>query len=126
MGALALPPGPGAMRFPLHVDDVHEEYFAQLCAEHREVRYNKAKIATHTVWVQDRERNEGLDTAVGCLAAFKILRPNIRQMLETLAATPAPEPTPSAATPRPASEEPPPAPAVSRGRRVSHSTYLQR
>jgi phage terminase large subunit GpA-like protein len=27
--------------------------------------------------VQDRERNEALDTAVLCLAAFKLLNPNI-------------------------------------------------
>lgn len=63
-------PGPGYMHFPEKVD---EEYFAQLCAEHRETRRNKAGIATHFVWVQDRERNEALDTAVLALAAFRLM-----------------------------------------------------
>jgi phage terminase large subunit GpA-like protein len=76
-------PGPGYMHFPVHLDTVHEEYFAQLCAEHRETRYNKAGVATHFVWVLDRDRNEALDTAVLTLAAYRLLNPNIRQMAET-------------------------------------------
>lgn len=124
LGALSvLQPGPGAIRFPLRVDTIHEEYFAQLCAEHRETRYNRAGVATHTVWVQDRDRNEALDTAVLCLAAFRLLNPNIRQMLERLAATPppqTPEPVPEGGTPAPPAQ-----PAVP-GRRISHSTYLRR
>ena len=46
--------------------------------------YSTRGIATHEVWVQDRERNEALDTAVLCLAAFRLLNPNVRQMLEQL------------------------------------------
>lgn len=109
---------PGAMRFPIDLDTVNEEYFAQLTAEHRETRYNKGGVATHSVWVLDRERNEALDTAVLCLAAFRMLNPNLRQMAETLAATAVPAETPT--PPAPAS----PAPAAPPGRRTAHSRYL--
>ena len=125
-------PGPGYMHFPGSVD---EEFFAQLCAEHKETRYNKSNVATHTVWVQDRARNEVLDMAVLCLAAFRLLRnPNIAQMLQTLAATPVPGPV-APPTPRPVAA---PAPAPLRvplpagpagqgqGRRVTRSAYLGR
>jgi phage terminase large subunit GpA-like protein len=118
MGALAVTaPGPGCLHFPELVD---EEYFAQLCAEHREIRTNKSGIATHTVWVQDRERNEALDTAVLALAAFRLLAPNIRHMADTLAAT---TPPPGGGEPGPA---PAPRPAPSAERRVSRSGYLGR
>jgi len=87
-GIVLAAPGPGYIHFPTKID---EEFFAQLCAEHPEVRYNKSKVATHTIWVQDRERNEALDCAVLCLAAYRILpAPNIRHMLELLAKTPVP------------------------------------
>ncbi len=115
MAALALAaPGPGYLHFPESVD---EEYLAQLCAEHRETRYSKAGIATHSVWVQDRQRNEALDTAVLALAAFRLLNPNIRHMAETLSAMPPPKP--GGGEPGPA---PPAAPAA--GRRSSRSSYL--
>jgi phage terminase large subunit GpA-like protein len=78
-------PGPSYSHFPLHVDAVDEEYFAMLVAEHEEVVRNKRGVATHTVWVEDRPRNEALDTAVLCLAGFRKLRPNIPQMLAALA-----------------------------------------
>lgn len=126
MGSLSLAaPGPGYTHFPL--DLVDEEYFAQLCAEHRETRYNKGGVATHSVWVQDRQRNEALDTAVLCLAAYRLLRPNILQMLEVLASTPVGDTGVHVRTaPRPAS-----APVAARqpqdtGRRVSRSSYLSR
>lgn len=117
-----LTPGPGKMHFPQLVD---EEYFAQLCAEHKETRYNKSRVATHTVWVQDRDRNEGLDTAVLCLAAYRLLNPNIRQMMESLtaaaaAAKPAPE-TAAQTSAQPAQPSDPPAPPE---RRLSRSKYL--
>lgn len=118
-------PGPGYMHLPLHVDTVNDEFIAQLCSEHRETRYNRAGIATHMVWVQDRDRNEGLDMAVLCLAAFKLLNPNIRQMQDLLKAaaakepvTPDREPVPAAPTPgAPAAPKPP-------ARRVVESDYL--
>ena len=76
LATLNLPvPGPGAWHFPTRVESVGEEFFAQLCAEHRETRYNKAGVATHTVWVQDRERNEVLDCCVMSLAMFRLFRP---------------------------------------------------
>jgi phage terminase large subunit GpA-like protein len=92
MAALALPgPGPGAFHFPTHLDTVGEEFFAQLCAEHRETRYNKGGVATHEVWVLDRERNEVLDCAVIALAMFRLANPNLRDQAERVrqqAATP--------------------------------------
>lgn len=66
-------PGPGYMHFPSRVESFDDEYFAQLCAEEKEVRYTKGSALTSTVWVLKRERNEALDTAVLALAAFKLL-----------------------------------------------------
>lgn len=118
MNALSLiMPGPRYMHFPAHLDTVGEEFFAQLCAEHRETRYNRAGIATHQVWVLDRERNEALDCAVMNLAAFRLLNPNIRQMLEALQRQ-APKSDPGSGTPPAAA---PPRPV---GRRTSTSSYL--
>jgi phage terminase large subunit GpA-like protein len=112
-------PGPGYMHFPI-LDTIGEEFFAQLCAEHRETRYNKAGVATHSVWVQDRPRNDALDCAVLALAAFRLLNPNIRQMAGTLAASPPPD----RETP-PMTEGAPPEPSAP-GRRVGRSKYLER
>lgn len=123
MTALSQPtPGPGSIHFPNHLDLINEEYFAQLCAEHKETVRNRAKVATHTVWVQDRERNEALDTAVLCLAALRLLNPNIRQMLEQLpkAQALAVKAAVTAATPgQPAVKKP-------AERQVSRSSYLSR
>jgi phage terminase large subunit GpA-like protein len=122
MAALALAaPGPGYIHFPLHLDTVDEEYFAQLCAEHAETRYNKAGVATHVVWVKDRERNEALDMTVLCLAALRLLNPNIKQMLETLKASIPPPPSAGGSTP----PDVPPSPAPARPR-VGRSGYLRR
>jgi phage terminase large subunit GpA-like protein len=121
MTALSLAaPGPGYMHFPGLVD---EEYFAQLCAEHRETRYNKGGIATHSVWVLDRDQNEALDTAVLALAAYRLLNPNIRQMADMLAAAP----PPGAGTGQPPVASKPPtrmAPATE-ARRSTRSSYLK-
>jgi phage terminase large subunit GpA-like protein len=113
-------PNPGGVHFPLGVD---EEYFAQLCAEHREAKYNASGVATHFAWIQDRERNEALDTAVLALAAFRLLNPNLLSMTAALAATrpPAPGGTRSGG----ASEQTPPAPPRG-GRQTSRSGYLGR
>jgi phage terminase large subunit GpA-like protein len=79
------PPGPGAMHFPTQVESINEEFFAQLCAEHRETRFNRFGVATHQVWVQDRARNEALDLSVLCLAAFKLLNPRLDQFVDACA-----------------------------------------
>lgn len=122
MSSLSLAaPGPGYMHFPV-LDTVDEEFFAQLCAEHRETRYNRSGVATHSVWVQDRERNEALDCAVLGLAAFRLLNPNIRQMSSALAAAPSPSSS-SVTPPESGGGEAPPA-ASTRGRRVARSKYL--
>jgi phage terminase large subunit GpA-like protein len=120
MSALTLV-GPGYIHFPNHLDTVDEEYFAQLCAEHAETRYSRAGVATHVVWVKDRERNEALDMSVLNLVALRLLNPNIKQMLETLKSLIPPPPGPAGSPP------PPPAPpATPPRRRVGRSGYLHR
>lgn len=118
-------PGPGAMHWPLGHDQIDEEYFAQLCAEHRVPQYNRKGLLVGHVWVKQRDRNEALDTAVLCLAAYRLFNPNIRQMAEALAATP-PPPRPSGSTAPAAPPAPVAAAARSLGRRMSRSSYLGR
>lgn len=131
MSSLALPqpdPGesaPGYTHFPAHLDTVDDEYFAQLCAEHRRTVYNKAGVATHTVWELDRERNEALDTAVLCLAAFKLLNPNIRQMQDALRAASEVVPVATERQP-PTTPKSPPQTSMFPGRRATRSAYLGR
>ncbi len=62
-------PGPGYLHLSRRVCD--EEYLAQLCAEHRETKRRNG-VAT-MVWIEDRVRNEALDTAVYARAALKLL-----------------------------------------------------
>ena len=62
-------PGPGYLHLSRRCCD--EEYLAQLCAEHRETK-RRSGVAT-MVWVEDRTRNEALDTAVYARAGLKIL-----------------------------------------------------
>jgi phage terminase large subunit GpA-like protein len=115
--------GPGRLHFPDHLDVVNEEYFAQLCAERKEDRYNRFGVKTHFVWIQDRDRNEALDGAVMALAAYRLLNPNIRQMLEALAAAAASVPSAApAAMPSASSTARAPAPQ----RRAVSSAYLPR
>lgn len=128
VGALSVvKPGPGYMHFP-HLDTVNEEYFAQLCAEIRVTKYNRAKVATHQEWEKQRDRNEALDNAVMALAAFRILNPNLRQMAERIAEksraiTAAAQREVEAAQPKATDYAAPP--AVARpGRRVARSKYL--
>ncbi len=93
--------GPSYYHLPAHLDSINEEFVAQLCAEHLEKVKNRRGIVTGEVWVQDRERNEALDTAVLCLAAYRKLNPNIRQMLDAL-----PKQRPTTETPAPAATQP--------------------
>lgn len=119
-------PGPNCLHVPNHLDALDDAFFAGLCSEHAEKVYNKKKIATHEVWVQDYARNEPWDCAVGCFAMFKALNPNVRQMLADIkaagitadAAKPS-ETTPVAVAPRYAAP-------VSRAQRASHSSYINR
>jgi phage terminase large subunit GpA-like protein len=113
-------PGPGYMHFATFLD---EEYFAQLCAERRETRYNKSNVATHAVWIQTRARNEALDTAVMALAAYRLLNPNIRQMAERLAATP-PQASGLGGTPPLQAPPAPAAPAAPQPRGPVRSRYI--
>jgi len=116
-------PGPGYMHFPERVD---EEYFAQLCSEHPETRKNKAGVTVEEVWIQDRTRNEALDTAVLALAAFRIItkgkeNEEIRRMLAEIEATPPPDHEPDSPPKAPPAAPPPraqaPAPRVQSWRR---------
>lgn len=113
--------GPSYWHFPNHLDTVADEFFAQLCAEHKETRYSTGGIATSFVWVQDRERNEVLDTSVLAYAAYRLLNPNIAQMLATIASRPV------AAAPSDVTR-PPAAPSQPSGgeRRITRSSYLNR
>jgi phage terminase large subunit GpA-like protein len=116
--------GPGYIHFPNRLDNVDEEFFAQLCAEHRETVYSKGGIATHFVWVQDRERNEALDCTVLALAAFKLLNPNLRDMAERIRqAAPAGRDADGGIPPAPGPAQ---AKASAKPRRSARSTYLQR
>lgn len=62
-------PGPGYMTLNRRCCD--EDYLAQLCAEHRETKRRQGVASL--VWVQDRERNEALDTAAYARGALRIL-----------------------------------------------------
>lgn len=118
-------PGPNYIHFPLHVDSVNEEFFAQLVSEHEEHRRNKQGVVTHSVMVADRERNEGLDTAVGCLAGIRIMRPNIQQMQAALAeAAKLPRSVSSSQSPTTPGESG--AAGAPPRRRVTGSQYLKR
>jgi phage terminase large subunit GpA-like protein len=131
MSSLALvAPGPNYIHFPSRVETVDSEFFSQLCAEHRESRYNKGGVSTSSVWVQDREDNHAFDAMVLSLVAFHLLRPNLRDMAARILAvqpTAKPEAPPSVdATPAPARAIPAaPQPARRAApRRVWRSSYL--
>jgi phage terminase large subunit GpA-like protein len=63
--------GYSTLHFPSTVDD---EYFKQLTAEQRFVKFVKGRKTLY--WKQVRERNEALDTICYALAAAYILNPN--------------------------------------------------
>jgi phage terminase large subunit GpA-like protein len=135
MSSLALAaPGPNYTHFPARVESVDSEFFAQLCAEHRETRYNKANVATHSVWIQDREANHALDATVLALVAFRILRPNLADMARRIAeASPASTPAIPVTvgggnTPPAGGQVPLPLPATPKppARRIWRSSYLSR
>ena len=131
LASLALPiPGPNSTHFPARVESVDAEFFAQLCAEHQETRYAKSGVATHQVWVQDREANHALDAMVLASAAVLLLRPNLRDMAARIAeaaARPAAAEVPRPPTPNPPLPRPDPGLSEQTGqRRVRRSSYLQR
>jgi phage terminase large subunit GpA-like protein len=70
---------PGFIHFPV-ADNFGPEYFEQLNSERRVVR--KRLGQSYIVWEQVRERNEALDTFVGCLAMRKSLPRFIEKGLE--------------------------------------------
>lgn len=119
-------PGPNCFHLP-ELDVIDDAFFAGLCAEHLEKVYSKKNIATHEIWVQDYERNEPWDCAVGCYAMFKALNPNLRQMLAVIKTEGAKaQPTPGTD----AGTSPAPTVATDRSlqrkasRRTSRSSYL--
>ena len=73
--------------FPSTVD---EEYFRQLTAEQRFVKFVKGRKTLY--WKQIRERNEALDTICYSLAAAYILNPNFNLIEQRLLTGNAPEP----------------------------------
>lgn len=75
--------GPGYMHFPEWIDD---EYLTQLAASEKPLYRWKRGRGTARSWEPLRERNEGLDLEVYCLAALYILGPTIVRQLPDLAA----------------------------------------
>jgi len=65
----------GYIHFPATVD---EEYFKQLTAEKRIVKFYRGQ--KKLVWKQTRERNESLDNFVYALAGYYILAPNMNKI----------------------------------------------
>jgi phage terminase large subunit GpA-like protein len=61
-------PGPGYVHFPMSLD---EEYFKQLTAEKRKVKYVKGFKKYE--WIKTRKRNEALDLMVYNIAALNII-----------------------------------------------------
>jgi phage terminase large subunit GpA-like protein len=108
---------PGFIHFPT-AENFNSEYFEQLNSERQEVRVRFGQ--RYLAWVQIRERNEALDTFVGCLAMRKSLPRNIARGLEYSVQGPAqqnpvqrgePEtgsapPAPSQAPPQPRQPQP--------------------
>ena len=78
-------PGPGYIHFPMSLD---EEYFKQLTAEKRKIKYVKG-FKKHE-WIKTRKRNEQLDLMVYNIAVLNIISfvvyPNLTtsQMLDSL------------------------------------------
>lgn len=66
-------PGPGYKHYP---DRFDMEFFEQLTAEKKVKREKKRQF--YYEWVKIRKRNEALDLSVYCLAAVRILFPDIR------------------------------------------------
>ena len=64
--------GPGYIHFPNTCD---EEYFKQLTAEKRVIKYVKGNKTI--VWIKQYKRNESLDCFVYALVALNILQPNL-------------------------------------------------
>ena len=64
-------PGPGAMHFPMERE---AEFFAQLTAEHRQIKFDR-KGRRQTTWIKRAgDRNEVLDATVYAYAAVKGLQ----------------------------------------------------
>ena len=81
-------PGPGYVHFPNNMD---EEFFLQLTAEKRTIKFVKGKKTI--VWVATRKRNEALDVFCYSLVAFNILQPNLELISSQKAPKPVEKPT---------------------------------
>ena len=69
-------PGPGYMHFPMEVDD---EFFNQLTAEVKDVKYERGRKRERWVLPAGR-RNEALDCAVLALSAMYLRNPDFRML----------------------------------------------
>ncbi len=98
-------PGPGYVHFPVR-EYFDEEYFEQLTAEKRVVRYVKGHPKRE--WIKKRSRNEALDIAVYNMAALYILNPNFKRLSLRLHEKPEekPEPKQRRTTQRPIRKRP--------------------
>ncbi len=75
-------PGPGYCHFP-EGEGYDEEYFKQLTAEKRVIRYQKGFPKAE--WIKTRARNEALDCRVQAHAALCLLNPLWRAVEKRLA-----------------------------------------
>ena len=87
---LAVEYGYSTLHFASELD---EEYFKQLTAEQRFVKFVKGRKTLY--WKQIRERNEALDTICYALAAAYILNPNFDVIEQKLLTGNAQEPDPN-------------------------------
>ena len=87
---LAVEYGYSTLHFASELD---EEYFKQLTAEQRFVKFVKGRKTLY--WKQIRERNEALDTICYALAAAYILNPNFDLIEQRLLTGNAQEPDPN-------------------------------
>lgn len=69
---------PGYCHFPNNLD---QEYFLQLTAERRAIKYVKGRKTIQ--WVTTRKRNEALDTFIYSLVSLNILNPNIEKISQS-------------------------------------------
>lgn len=115
-------PGPGYWHLPRGRETIDQAFVAQLTSEQKVTQKNKKTGAVYETWVKVRDANHAWDCAILNFAAFKLVNPNIPQMLERIrqASQVVAQPAPTGSAPA----SPPPPPAQAPGRRISRSGYL--
>ena len=78
-----LEPGSGYCHYPIN-DRFDEEFFKQLTAEERRIKYIKGRAVPE--WHSLRKRNEAFDLSVYCLAARDIVNPHYKARADAIGA----------------------------------------